>query len=198
VEALRRQDSELIQIIDAGVAEAARKSGAWLVCRPGCYQCCIGPFPISQLDAARLRAGLAALETIDPERAARVRDRAHKAAPEIHRPPASRSTDIAEFDAWVETLPDDAPCPALDPEAGTCDLYSARPLICRVFGPPVTLSGAPVAVCELCFQGATDDQIAACEVPLDIVEREAELSYEAGGPGQTLVAFALAEARRGE
>jgi hypothetical protein len=52
------QDNELIQIVDAAVAEAARRSGAWLVCRLGCTQCCIGPFPINQLDARRLRRGL--------------------------------------------------------------------------------------------------------------------------------------------
>ena len=55
-------DRTLIQIVDAALAEAARKSGQWLVCRVGCTQCCIGPFPISQLDARRLRGGLAELE----------------------------------------------------------------------------------------------------------------------------------------
>ena len=73
------QDRDLIQIVDAAIAEAARKSGAWLVCRAGCAQCCMGPFPITQLDAARLRAGLAELERRDPERAARVRRRAEEA-----------------------------------------------------------------------------------------------------------------------
>src|SRR5215472_4455772 len=69
-------DQQLVQIVDAALVEAARKSGPWLVCRPGCTQCCIGPFPISQLDAARLRHGLQQLESQDPGRAARVRDRA--------------------------------------------------------------------------------------------------------------------------
>ena len=39
-------DRELVQIVDAAMAEAARRSGSWLVCRLGCTQCCIGPFPI--------------------------------------------------------------------------------------------------------------------------------------------------------
>ena len=66
-------DDILIRIVDAAFAEAARRSGSWLLCRPGCTQCCLGEFPITQLDAARLRRGLAELETRDPERAARVR-----------------------------------------------------------------------------------------------------------------------------
>src|SRR5712671_862263 len=71
-------DRELIQIVDAAVAEAARRSGPWLVCRLGCTQCCIGPFPINQLDARRLQRGLAALALRDPERAGRVRERARQ------------------------------------------------------------------------------------------------------------------------
>src|ERR1700686_1500125 len=52
-------DQKLVQIVDAALAQTARKSGDWLACRKGCTQCCFGPFPISQLDAVRLRKGLA-------------------------------------------------------------------------------------------------------------------------------------------
>lgn len=147
---------ELIQIVDAVMAEAVRKSGAWLVCRPGCSECCLGPFEITQLDAARLRAGLAELQAADPARAARVRQRAQEAA------------------GRLPELPDDDPCPVLDPATGTCDLYAARPVTCRIFGPPVNLGAGAVGVCELCFPGATDEEIAACEVRLDIAGLEAD------------------------
>jgi hypothetical protein len=40
-------DRGLVQIVDSAMAEAARRSGDWLVCRPGCTQCCIGPFAIT-------------------------------------------------------------------------------------------------------------------------------------------------------
>ncbi|MGB6133131.1 MAG: YkgJ family cysteine cluster protein, partial [Acidobacteriaceae bacterium] len=69
-------DAQLVQIVDAAVADAARRAGSWLKCAPGCTQCCYGVFAISQLDAARLRDGLAALEASDPARAAAVRERA--------------------------------------------------------------------------------------------------------------------------
>ena len=158
-------DREFIQIVDAALAEAARKSGAWLVCRPGCSECCMGPFAITQRDAARLRNGLAELETSDPERAARVRLRARAAA------------------AKLPEQSDDDPCPVLDPATGTCDLYAARPFTCRVFGPPIQWGGETVGVCELCFQGATDEEIAGCAVQLDVAEDDGE---------ETLVALALA------
>src|SRR5271167_4244740 len=72
----RAKDQRLIQIVDSALAEAARRSGDWMVCRPGCTQCCIGVFPINQLDAARLQRGLADLAQRAPARAKRVRERA--------------------------------------------------------------------------------------------------------------------------
>ena len=69
-------DAQLVQILDAALADAARRSGDWLVCRPGCTQCCVGVFAVSQLDAQRLRAGMEELQATDPARATAVRNRA--------------------------------------------------------------------------------------------------------------------------
>ena len=190
-------DQALIQIVDAAVAEAARRSGAWLVCRPGCTQCCIGPFPINQLDARRLRLGLAELDASDPRRAARVRERARRSV-EMLGPdfPGDAATGILdeseEGEARFADFADAEPCPALDPEAGTCDLYSYRPLTCRTFGPPMRCGEEAIAVCELCFDGASDEEIAACEVEVDPEGVEAKLLEELA-PGRTIVAFALAQ-----
>ncbi len=162
-------DKELVQIVDAALAEAVRKGGAWIACRPGCCECCMGPFPITQLDARRLREGLTELEASDPLRAARVRERAR---------------------LLVAGMSDDDPCPALDPEHGTCDLYAARPLTCRAFGPAIRWNSDAVGVCELCFVGASGEEIAACEVTLDDGGREAALLEELGR-SSTLVALAL-------
>lgn len=168
-------DAELLRIIDNSLAEAARKSGAWLACRPGCFQCCLGPFDITQLDARRLRLGFAALAARDPERAAALQARARHAG----------------FD-------DDSPCPALDPSTGTCDLYDVRPMLCRVFGPAVR-QGDVIGACELCYEGATEDEIAACAVEMDPEGLEAALDAqrerESGEQGPTTVAACLAEQR---
>src|SRR5436305_1961850 len=69
------RDQQLIQIVNAALADAFQKSAQWLACKPGCSQCCVGVFAINQLDAIRLRKGLADLELQDPERAARIRER---------------------------------------------------------------------------------------------------------------------------
>ncbi len=194
-------DQQLVQIVDAALADAARKSGPWLVCRPGCTQCCIGPFPISQLDAARLRKGLEQLDASDPARAARVRDRAQdsvaRLAPSF---PGNPSTGILAEDEQSQErfagFADDEPCPALDPATGMCDLYAARPMTCRTFGPPVR-SGPEggLGVCELCYHGASDAEIASCEMKPDPDELESALIKEAenasGTRGNTIVAFCL-------
>jgi Fe-S-cluster containining protein len=87
------------------------------------------------------------------------------------------------------------PCPALDPATGLCELYEARPMTCRVFGPPVR-SEDGLGVCELCFQGATDAEIAACEMnpESDVLESAliTELEKATGARGRTIVAFCLA------
>jgi Fe-S-cluster containining protein len=194
-------DGALIQIVDAALAEAVRKSGAWLVCKVGCTQCCISPFPISQLDARRLRKGLAELDAHDPERGAQVRERARQSVARISSSfPGDSATGILtqseEAEEQFASFAEDEACPALDRDTGACDLYAARPITCRTFGPPVRCGSDAVGVCELCFEGASDDEIAACEVDADVDELEStllkELEQTTGARGQTIVAFALA------
>src|SRR6185312_2313548 len=149
-------DQQLVQIVDAALAEATRKSGAWLVCHRGCTQCCIGPFPINQLDVDRLLRGVKELERMDPARAQRVRERAQECVRRLSPTfPGDPQTGILDESADAENyfaeFANDEPCPALDPETGACDLYAFRPMTCRTFGPPVR-SGPEggLGVCELC------------------------------------------------
>jgi Fe-S-cluster containining protein len=172
---------DFIQIVDAAIAEAVRKAGPWIACRPGCYECCIGPFPITQLDAARLREGLAA---VDPAIAARLIDRARQSVSRLEGDyPGDTVTRVLEEDEAAES----EPCPALDPDTGTCDLYAWRPMTCRTFGPAIRFAGESLAVCELCFEGATPEQIDACAVEIDPAILESQLLDE----DETIVAYAL-------
>jgi Fe-S-cluster containining protein len=200
---LRTRDQQLVQIVDAALVDAKRRSGDWLVCRPGCTQCCIGPFPISQLDAARLGEGMKDLEAADPARALRVRQRARESVSRLSADfPGDPSTGILAEDAASEArfagFADDEPCPALDPLTGLCDLYAARPMTCRTFGPPVR-SGPEggLGVCELCYHGASNKEIAACEMTPDPEDLEGallrDLEERGGVRGHTIVAFCLAK-----
>lgn len=192
-------DQKLVQIVDAALLDAEWRSGDWLICKPGCTPCCVGVFAIDQLDALRLQEGLTNLDTTDPQRAARVRQRARESWERIASefPGDAQSGLLGNDDdaaAKFEGFADYEPCPALDPERGTCDVYAWRPLTCRVFGPPVR-SQAGLGVCELCYHAASPDEIAACELKLDQAhELQATLLGDlenAGKAGNTLVAFAL-------
>jgi Fe-S-cluster containining protein len=201
--ALPKKDSKLVQIVDQALAESARKSGDWLVCRKGCTQCCIGVFPINQLDAARLRQGMAKLDAADAARAAAIRERARRSVERIGRdfPGDIRTGILDEDEAAQESFQEyanDEPCPALSPTTGECELYTYRPMTCRVFGPPVrSESEEGLGVCELCYHGATDEEIAACELKPDPDDLESglieQVESSSGVRGETIVAFCLAE-----
>lgn len=193
-------DHKLIQIVDAALADATRRSGEWLVCRPGCTQCCIGAFAINQLDALRLRRALAQLKSTHPHRAAAIRKRARDSVARLSETfPGDSATGILgeseKASQRFEEFANDEPCPVLDPETGLCELYESRPMTCRVFGPPVR-SEEGLGVCELCYQGATDKEIAACAMIPDPDDLEAELVEKVensiGLRGDTIIAFCLA------
>jgi Fe-S-cluster containining protein len=196
---LPARDAELVQIMDASLAESARRAGAFLACRVGCTQCCHGAFAINALDAARLRAGMTELRATNPSLAAEIERRARAWLAE-YGPlfPGDRNSgalgNSVEDQARFEDFADDAACPALDPATGRCDVYAWRPMTCRVFGPPVRAAGEDGAEglghCELCFIGATPEQVAACEMPVP-QDFEAELLDEICSPADTVVAFAL-------
>jgi Fe-S-cluster containining protein len=207
----RSQDHAFVALIDGAFADAAVRSGPHLLCRPGCTQCCIGVFAIGPADALRLRQGLSALKETDPERAARVQERA--AASWSHlKPgfPGDASTGVLDVDtndvnnndtdgnsdpaASFEDFANEEPCPALDPANGTCDLYASRPETCRVFGPPVAV-GEGFGVCQLCFQNATAQEVAEAAIVLPAGELSDALDQAAIAAGEssgsTVIAFVL-------
>ncbi len=189
----------LFPIVDAALASSVQRSGAWLACRPGCHQCCVGVFAISQLDAASLRNALAAA---DPAVSARIRSRAQGARERLSTHfPGDPITGLLftepHHEELFEDFANDEPCPVLDPATGTCDLYAARPVQCRTFGPPVRDEDDHLTVCELCFIDAPLEEVARCEMSQDWrpLEDAAISAAEAhsGLHGPTLIAFALSD-----
>jgi Fe-S-cluster containining protein len=193
-------DRELVQIVDASLADAARRAGQWLVCRLGCTQCCHGAFAINELDALRLQAGMEALQATEPSLAAAIEQRARAWIAEYSTDfpgdlITGRLGETEDERERFEAFANEAACPALDPATGRCDVYAWRPMTCRVFGPPVRMDAGPgegdgLGHCELCFAGASEDEVAACEMAVPH-EQEARLLEEVEVSGETVVAFAL-------
>jgi len=201
---LLQQDATLIQIVDSALTDAAARAGKHLACRPGCTQCCYGAFAISPLDAFRLRTAMTELASADSERAAAISARAQSYLAEFGPSfPGDCTTGILgtreEDQAAFEDFANEAACPALNPKSGLCDVYDARPMTCRVFGPPVRTvddenSADGLAVCELCFSQATSEEIAAAEMILPHAEEQevlAELEEIEPSAGETIVAYCL-------
>ncbi len=189
-------DCQLVQIVDAALADAAQLAGGWLVCRVGCTQCCYGAFAINPLDAMRLREGMAVLSKSQPDLAAEIERRARLWIAEhgAEFPGDAETGLLGESDEErerFEAFANEAACPALDPATGRCDVYAWRPMTCRVFGPPVRMGeGDALGHCELCFEGASQSEVVACEMPVPH-ELEAELVGGIAVKGDTVVAFAL-------
>jgi len=190
------KDEELVQILDAALGDAAHRAGEWLACRMGCTQCCYGAFAINALDAARLRVGMQVLRSTVPSLAAEIERRAEVwiASYGPDYPGDLTTGTLGGSDAQqkrFEEFANDAACPALDPATGRCDVYRWRPMTCRVFGPPVRMGdGDALGHCELCFRGATEAEIKACEMTVPH-EFEAMVLDEVGETHETVVAFAL-------
>ena len=198
-----QQDAQLIQIVDAALADATRRAGPHLVCRPGCTQCCYGAFAIGPLDALRLRTAMTEMAISDPERAAAIAARASQYIEEFGADfPGDRATGILgvrdEDQAAFEDFANDAPCPALNLENGLCEVYTARPMTCRVFGPPVRAAAGEeegLSVCELCFTEAIPEEIAAAEMKVPHEEEASVLALLAeeqpASSGDTIIAYCL-------
>jgi len=198
---LDRADRKLLRVLDRDLARAAELAGSWLRCAPGCTACCIGPFPITRLDARRLGGGMAHMQAREPSRAQAVRERARSAVATLR--------DGFPGDAGSGRLVDDTArldvffahhrglaCPALDPSSGHCELYTFRPVTCRTYGPPVRFGDHEAPPCDLCFHGATRREIERCRIAPDRTGIEEAILRRVCGSAdedwETLVAFALA------
>jgi Fe-S-cluster containining protein len=198
---IARLDRELLAVLDDGFRAAAARAGAWLACKAGCDACCHGPFPITRLDERRLQRGWADLRAGADGRAEAIRRRAREAVSMLREGfPGQFDTgrlmdDERALDRFFERHGAMA-CPALDPETGRCELYAARPVACRTYGPPLSFGGEATAPCHLCFQGADAETVRRCGLTPDPQGLEqailARMGVAAGEEWETLIAFALA------
>lgn len=194
----RSKDAELLRIIDEPLTVAAQRAGEWMHCRKGCFGCCIGPFPITLMDAERLRAGLAELPEEECER---IVQRAEQAVEELRSLgyPGDAQSGLLTFLHAEEILfaPPylTLPCPVLDLESGACTLYEHRPVACRTYGLAITLDGKRMPHCPLNYKDVPAESVEAVRVEIETsaAGRAALDDFLASGgrEGQTVIAFAL-------
>ena len=193
------RDLLLLAQLDASFSASAEKAGSHLACQPGCAQCCHGPFAINALDAHRLRLGMARLKLSDPATHAAIVDRStawwqrHSASFPGDTATGILGTSEADEERFEE-FANDAPCPLLNPGTQLCDLYSARPMTCRLFGPPLPVEGG-FACCELCFTTAQPEDLERCAIDPPH-EAEELLVEELADDSSSIIAHVLAHLDR--
>jgi len=193
-------DDELLQTLERDFREVAERAGKWLVCEPGCSECCHGPFPVTRLDVERLRRGLAALGEQDPQRAEVIKTRARQAVEQLREgfpgdgASGRLNQDERALDAYIGRH-GSLGCPVLDPRTGHCELYDARPVSCRSYGPPLRFDDVDSTPCRLCFRGADRQTVERCRLAPDPRGLEQQIltrmGVAAGEEWETLIAFAV-------
>jgi Fe-S-cluster containining protein len=156
--------------------------------------------PVSRFDARLLARGMEELRERAPERASAIEARAREAVVAFSDGyPGDVGTgllaqDVDALDAFLGRHGGRA-CPALDPESLECDLYAHRPVPCRTFGPPLRFGDENAPHCDLCFRGASREEIERCRIEPDPEDLEQTITRAVGAPGDeswdTLIAVAL-------
>ncbi|MCC6965263.1 MAG: YkgJ family cysteine cluster protein [Nitrospira sp.] len=122
-----------------------------LPCSQGCCECCIGIFPITQLDVLELHRGLRQLPP-DNRTAIVTRAREQIAALELAYPDLRSTPNLDEWeDSRLDAIAErfaDLPCPALA-TGGRCSIYAFRPITCRTMGVPVESEGMVHGACRV-------------------------------------------------
>ena len=182
-------------------AAAHTRSGD-LLCREGCFGCCLGSFEISLPEALVLRAAVSALPEANRSR---VRERAAGLAARfaasfpgdavagVLDPGRSEEEDAAFFDPLEHVA-----CPLLELPSGRCAVYASRPVTCRTYGLAWREERTVVhPACPLNLADATPAH--TLETAVDVApllagdQARAELALAAGLPSgaATTVAHAL-------
>jgi predicted Zn-dependent protease with MMP-like domain/Fe-S-cluster containining protein len=133
---LMRQYHSLLERVDRWFRTVQQGHPDCVKCRSGCYDCCVGLFEVTPLDAATLQEGLRRLPPAERNdilsRAAAIANAIETAFPELVESPCT--SDLPE-DRW-QALMDwsgGMACPVLGPN-GECRVYDHRPLSCRLMG----------------------------------------------------------------
>jgi Fe-S-cluster containining protein len=174
--------ANICRAVEEEFARNRELHGSRIQCRSGCTDCCSQLFQITEVEAAVVSEGIAALPE---EQQQRLRAKAQTYLKERQRLAKSLRGGVAE--AWGSLPPPGSrlPCPAL--EDGACQIYAHRPLICRKFGIPLYNPDKPgqVFACELNFRNGEpidDGKLVQIQTAIHWDWKQVQSDYnEAGG-----------------
>jgi len=129
----------LLSQVDRWFASVQRKHPKEVVCGKGCYDCCLGLFDISLLDAYYLRQGFNQLPKSIQQKiincAEKILQQIRKIQPNLDPPYFLSEFADEDIDVLCAKFPE-IRCPLLD-EQNQCLVYNYRPMTCRLNGLPL-------------------------------------------------------------
>jgi Fe-S-cluster containining protein len=186
---------QICRAVETEFSRNRKLHGDRIHCRSGCDACCSQLFQITEIEAATISLGVAAL---DPVFQTTLRERATVYLDQRKQLVAK----VGMQEAWGSLPPRGSrlACPAL--VDGACTIYEHRPLICRKFGIPLYNPDKPgqVFACELNFHDgdAIDDgELVQIQTGIHYEWKQVQRDYnDAGGyrdPQPITVARAIVE-----
>ncbi len=162
---------KVISLVEQEFDRNVRLYGEKMQCGRGCSACCSQMFRITPIDAVVISD---AMKRMAPEIRERFQERARVYLEERARMIEDRAHEIhVDEEREVPTAGLRLPCPAL--EDGACQIYDARPVVCRKWGIPLFDPQHPdsLQACELNFPPGT----AIEDNELDeLIDHQAEIS----------------------
>jgi Fe-S-cluster containining protein len=134
-----KEYGELLSQIDLWFRSVQKKHPKDVVCGKGCYDCCLGLFDISLLDAYYLLQGFTQLpKSVKQQvtrRAKKIVTQLKKLQPNLNPPYYLTELSDEDIDALCDKFAE-LRCPLLN-EKNQCLVYQYRPMTCRLHGLPM-------------------------------------------------------------
>jgi Fe-S-cluster containining protein len=132
----------LVEQVDEVFKKVQEEYGDCVSCKMGCSDCCHALFDLTLIEALYIKNQFDAV--FKTEAREQILERANRADRKVHKLKRIAQKDYEEGKPQEDILAEMAAqrirCPLLDNE-NQCELYSFRPITCRLYGIPTAIGG---------------------------------------------------------
>lgn len=132
-EALVAQVDTVFQKVSSNFASEVR-------CKEGCSDCCHALFDVTLIEAMYLNSKFSALDEVRRNEILIEADKADRKAQLLKRKVSKEAAEVDHSEILLRTAKERLRCPLLD-SGEKCQLYSYRPITCRIYGIPLEIGG---------------------------------------------------------
>ena len=133
---------DLVKQVDVAFEKVKQAYEQCVQCKVGCADCCYALFDLTLIEAMYIKSKFDAME--DGETKSRILERSNKADRTLYKLKRRAFKDHEAGKSENEILEEMANhrvrCPALN-EHDRCEIYTMRPITCRLYGIPTVIGG---------------------------------------------------------